>query len=252
MRRELNRLWRLFGTAVAFAMLGGVGFVTAWTAYPVAIALARDSDDKQRRIQAIVHRLFGFYIDFICWMGVIDVDIEGAEHLRRIEGKVVIANHPSLLDIVLLMALIPRATCIVKRALVDNPFLGPGIRGAGYLANDLDSETLIAACDATLKAGNNFIIFPEGTRSAPGQPFRAKRGFAHIAVLTRSDLQLVDIRANPLILGKNQPWHRIPDSRPKFRVQAGETLDIDRFLGYRYQSVSARRLTAYVEQYFAA
>ena len=49
-------------------------------------------------------------------------------------GTLIIANHPSLLDVVIFLAHVRRANCVVKESLCKNPFLSAAIAAAGYIA----------------------------------------------------------------------------------------------------------------------
>ena len=65
---------------------------------------------------------------------------------------------------------------------------------------------MIEKCRVNLAAGNNLTIFPEGTRSVPGEPLDSQRGFAHIATLTGVNLQPVTITCEPITLVKRAPY----------------------------------------------
>jgi hypothetical protein len=95
----------------------------------------------------------------------------------------VLANHPTLIDVVFLISLLPNADCVVKRV-ACNPFMRGPVRAAGYISND-DGAGLVDDCIAAVRAGGSLVIFPEGTRSVPGQPPRLQRGAANIAVRGR-------------------------------------------------------------------
>ena len=123
---------------------------------------------------------FRAFVGMLTGLRVIEVKIDDPGLLRGSKGVIVVANHPTLIDIVLLSAFIPRAQCIVKRELLDSPFLGRIVRGSGYIPNDLEPEALVDACRAALADGRSLIVFPEGTRSRPGVPLHFHRGFAHL------------------------------------------------------------------------
>ena len=89
--------------------------------------------------------------------------IEGGERLQR-DGLLVLANHPTLIDVVCLISLLPNADCVVKRAVARNPFMRGPVRAAGYISND-DGAGLVDDCVAAVHAGGTLVIFPEGTRS---------------------------------------------------------------------------------------
>jgi 1-acyl-sn-glycerol-3-phosphate acyltransferase len=156
-----------------------------------------------------------------------------------------------LLDVVILMAVVPNAQCIVKSELWNNRYLGVVVRRAGYIRNDLEPELLIAQCRASLERGANIIVFPEGTRSAPGATLRFHRGFANIATMTGAAIQPVVITCSPRTLCKGEPWWAIPARRPVFRVLANACLEPAAYSGYRYRSLASRQLVARMEAYYA-
>jgi 1-acyl-sn-glycerol-3-phosphate acyltransferase len=246
--KRINYCWRLVATGGAFASLFFGGAVLAMTLLPV---LALFPGRRHQRVQLIVHGLFYFYIWTLRHLGLLTLETEGSEKLAQSGGRLVVANHPSLLDVVLLMAFIPKAQCIVKHELWDHWLLGPLVRGAGYIRNDLDPLALVASCRVALDQGSSLIIFPEGTRTLPGTPPRLRRGFANIATLTGAAIQLVVITCDPPTLIKGEPWWRIPPHKPLFRLVVAEILDANSYLRYDYRSIAARKLVQFVESYFA-
>lgn len=248
MRRRIDRLWRLGGTAFAFSFIFFGGGLLAATLLPV---LALVPGNQRERVQAIIRLSFRFYLFTLQGLGVIRVEIEGRERLNTTGGRIIIANHPSLLDVVMLMALVPRAQCIVKHELWNSLLLGRLMRRAGYIRNDLAADELVEACRAALDQGLSLIIFPEGTRTQPGSMPRFRRGFANLATLAGATIQLVVITCDPPTLVKGEPWWRIPARKPHFRLVVDECLDANMYLRYRYRSIAARKLVAYLEAHYA-
>lgn len=248
---RLERLWRALGTGWFLAVIGLGGTLLALSVFPLIALLTRDTERRRRRIQRVVHLSFRAYCAGIRLLKVADVETEGAERLRGLTGTLIVANHPSLLDVVMIMAALPSVQCVVKAGLWRNPFFRLTVEGAGYIRNDLEPEALIRACVDTLKAGNNLIIFPEGTRSVRGRPLRLQRGFANIATLAEADLQVLTIIVEPPLLHKGNPWWRVPPTRTRFKLTVGERLDIQQFMGYRYRPLAARRLVSFLEHYYA-
>ncbi len=255
MLERLDRLWRIAGTGFAFAFLFGGGAVLALTAFPLVHAVTPPGPRRRERNQRLIHWAFRLYLWILTTLRIIAVEVVAAERLRDeaggMPGDMIIANHPSLLDVVLLMALVPRAQCIVKKELWDSPYLGNVVRGTGYIRNDLEPEALLDACRQALEAGNRLIIFPEGTRTVPGEPMRLRRGFANIATLLGAELQLVTITCSPATLFKGEPWWAVPNRRPRFRVEVGDRIDAKAWLGTQHRSLAARKLVRFIEQYYA-
>ena len=102
---------------------------------------------------------------------------------RSLRGTIIVANHPTILDYVLTASMLPEMDCLVKASLRHNFFLKHVIRAADYMSNDGSLETL-EEITRRLEAGENILIFPEGTRTRAGVPMKLKRGVAHAALRT--------------------------------------------------------------------
>ena len=181
-------------------------------------------------------------------------------HVRRlsqgavvgIDGLLVLANHPTLIDVVFLMSLLPGADCVVKSALARNPFTRGPVRAAGYVCND-DGVALVDDCIEAVRRGGNLLIFPEGTRTRRGEPLKLQRGAANIAVRGCLDVTPVRLSCTPMTLGKGEKWYRVPVRRFHFVVDVQPDLEVSSFIGAgQGEAVAARRLTDYLTHFLAA
>lgn len=108
----------------------------------------------------------------------------------------------------LILARLPDIVCLMKAPIWDNLFLGGGARFAGYIRNDPPLPMVRGAARA-LAAGQQMLIFPEGTRTRTGpvEPFTG--GFALIARATGVAVQTVIVESNiPPARGDAHCWHR--------------------------------------------
>jgi 1-acyl-sn-glycerol-3-phosphate acyltransferase len=242
----LNRSWRLIATAFLFAIFGVGGLIVGVTAFPAIFVFSRDRVVTRRKARAVIGASFRAFLWLMKSLGVARFDVDPAtwQRLSEVRRAIVVANHPTLIDVVFLIAYIDQVNCVVKSALWSNPFLRWGVQAAGYIRND-NLESMIAACKAALTAGERLIVFPEATRSVPGQPMRLQRGAASIALRADATLELVHIRCEPLILSKRKPWYSIPRKQPCITVRQGVSLSARDFqrLGEPV-GVAARHLTA--------
>lgn len=182
-------------------------------------------------------------------LGLIAVKIENLAALKA-KGKIIVANHPSLIDVVILISYIPNADCIVKSSLGNNFFMRGVIKAAGYIPNSTNLEELLSACSSSLKKGNNLIIFPEGTRSVPGKQTRISRGAAHIAVHSGCDILPIRINCYPPGLLKNQKWYKVADEKMKYVLKVKPVLGMKEYARIE-RSLAVRRLTAELEKRLA-
>lgn len=247
---RLERLWRQFGTGISFSVFGLGGLVLVTTVFPVINLFYRDPTQRAAIAQRAVHATWRLFVALMVWMRVIDFEVEGGELLRDARGTLVIANHPSLIDVVLIMSLMRRTQCVVKRGVWTNPFMRGVVRATNYIPNLDDPEKLIDDCVAALRAGNNLVIFPEGSRTVPGQKRRLQRGFANIAVRANAPIRLVAVTCNPPTLLKGEKWYQSPPRRPVFRVRVCERVDAETFSHSGVPSRSVRELSSYVARRF--
>jgi 1-acyl-sn-glycerol-3-phosphate acyltransferase len=192
--------------------------------------------------QRLIHVLFRIFICYVRFFGLVELDAGELSKLRASKGLIVAANHPCLLDAVLMVSQMPQAVCLMKGVLARNIIFSGTSRLAGYV-NNKSSLGLINKCKERLSEGANLLVFPEGTRSVNGklQPF--KMGFALVAVSTRSPVQTVIITAESNCLGKGQPLFKKPVFPVRYSLR----------LGKRFQSEpgeDAKKFGATVENYF--
>jgi len=148
-----------------------------------------------------------------------------------------------------LIALIGDANCVVKQSLWDNPCMRGPIRAAGYISNSQSPEMLDEAA-AVLREGQTLIIFPEGTRTTPGQPPQFHRGAAAIALRGAKVITPVVVTVTPSTLTRAEPWYRIPARRFHFRLHVGEDIDPRPFHADAPLPVASRRLNDHLHRHF--
>lgn len=246
---RLGRCWRILATGACFLVFGMGGAVFGLIVFPLLCLFVPAGERRRRVARAVIHGTFGWFVALMRAAGVITVEVRGLDKLRS-GGQLILANHPTLIDVVLLMSLIERADCIVKGALGRNPFTRGPVLAAGFVFND-SAEGLVEDCVASIQAGNNLIIFPEGTRSSRTEPMRLQRGAARVALQAGVDITPVRIGCMPLTLAKGEKWYEVPVRRPHFRVVFCEPIPVGAFQhASPSQAVAARRLTQHLTQYF--
>lgn len=224
-RKNLNWYWRLVGTGVAFSTFGVGGLIMALTIFPAMMLILRDRAKRRKYAQLVICRGFRLFVWMLDHIGVADVQTQHIQRLRDAKGCLIIANHPTLLDVVMIVSQLDRCQCVVKHELFRNPFLFGVVRAAGFIRNDDNPENLITQARHHLGSGANIMIFPEGTRTPSHQKIgKLQRGVANIAIETQADLIPVIVHCNHDTLKKGVPWYRIPPSKIRYRLEVGHPL----------------------------
>lgn len=211
---KLDQYWRAFATGLCFTLFGIGALALAFIIVPI-MTLSVTNQQRETRVQAIIQHTFALFCRIMKYTGAIDYEIIGEEILRQDRNCLVVANHPSLIDYVLIASCMPQCDCLVKAALWNNFFVKRIVKAAGYIPNR-DPDHLIKDCSARLNDGNRLLIFPEGTRSTPNQTSKLQRGAAQIAVRTQSDIRLIHITVSSPFLTKQGKWYNVPRTKPFF------------------------------------
>jgi len=164
--------------------------VVLWTAlFGSAVALASIAP-LENRFRLVWHYRRGFM-----WMTEhilgITYEVKGRENLPT-EPAIILAKHQSAWETVALMDLLPEhvyCVFVLKQELLRVPFFGWGLAALQMISIDRaagrDALNLVVEQGSDrLRRGFWIIIFPEGTRVAPGQTRRYKQGGAYLAAHT--------------------------------------------------------------------
>ncbi|MEO6994214.1 MAG: lysophospholipid acyltransferase family protein [Lacunisphaera sp.] len=232
--------YHLIAYYLTLLMFGVFGLVLSLFSF-VAVFFP-SNDQTEHFFQRHIHRNFVFFHWWCRTLRLVYVNYVGFDRFPA-GGFVLAANHPALIDITCLLARMPEALCIFKPAIRRNPILGAAARSAGYLASDGGHELLRRAAPK-VAAGHILIMFPEGTRTIPGNPLHPfKSGFAIIARRAKVPVQLVRIVTDSDVLTKGRAWWKLPKFPAHIEVKAGPLIPTD-------TSASIPELTVEIETWF--
>ncbi len=246
----IKRCWRIVATGSAFSLFGIVGLVLAVFVFPIMRRLSGGSLERERRVQRLIHRCFRAFMAYMHFVGLSEIRVLGLDRLRKSGPQLLVANHPTLLDVVVMISLMPQLDCAVKRETWSNPFMRGVVAAAGYIPND-SGEQLVDRCVERIQRGGSLLIFPEGTRSPEGGLGPFQRGAAHMSLRSGQPLLPVSIRCDPPTLMRGQKWYDVPPRRMQFSIEVGEPIALPRLGEGEPRGVAARRLTAELRDFFA-
>jgi 1-acyl-sn-glycerol-3-phosphate acyltransferase len=236
-------MYRVFAKWISFFVFGFCTLLLVFPIMPVMIALIHPHERFQKQVRRLISAFFRLFIRMMSFIGSASLETEAAETLGNMRSKIVVANHPSLLDVVMLISLIPNADVIVRGNLVEN-FIVSGVVRRLYILNSLDFERLAAACKESLDRGNCLVVFPEGTRTPRSGVMHLKRGAARLALLSGAEIVAVRIGGTDKYgLGKGDPFTAYNHvERYIYRLGIQGRLDPAKYAGEEIQ-IAARHLT---------
>ncbi|WP_175414829.1 lysophospholipid acyltransferase family protein [Nibricoccus aquaticus] len=192
-----------------------------------------------------IKRMFIFWRQWCHATHIFRVTWRGFDNQKLSAGTIYVANHPSLVDAQVLISALPDAICIFKPALLRNPAIGPAALIAGYASGGDGLDAIRDASDKVAE-GRSLVIFPEGTRTAPGQRLNPlKPGFALIARRARAPIRLITIEVSRNLTTKGRAWWKLPALPTWMIVTLGEEIPAD-------TPLTPTEITAYVAKKLTA
>lgn len=247
MAEKLDWLRRFLATLFGFVLFGVVGMLFKLVLHRYAKHYPHQDLATQLQGRQIVSRTWRFFVRYLVWSGILSVKYHGFERLGR-AGQLVLANHPSLLDVVLIFSQEPRFNCIVKKDLMHNPAMVSPIKACGFVPNT-ESEELLEQCHAILQE-QPLLLFPEGTRTGWDGVVKLHRGAVSIGLRSATVITPIVIKMRPLNFKKGQPWYKIPTRRIEYELTVGEDINPQQWLAEKPLPIASRRLNQYLEDYF--
>lgn len=248
MLQQLRPLGSILHTVYEYvAMAIGLSFLGLICITGLPLALILLFFPKNWRIPASRKLIaFGFtiYLWFLRVFCSVRIDCSELDSLKGQSGLIIVANHPSLLDAVILLSKLPNASCVMKASLRNNPLFASMARLSGYISNE-DPMKLVKQSCAELDNGGNLVIFPEGTRSNTLQVNRFGQVAALISSRADAPVQTLFIEFSSSYLGKSGPLFQKPTLPLRIKVSLGT-----QFAPILGVSEQTERLESYYRAYF--
>lgn len=223
--RLIRCFWRSLLAGVFFACYGIGSLAIGGILFPPIVLLrmifnAPESGSAWRLsvvkgLNKLMRRLIRLSWKLFVWGGrvtglfIVHISEEDKSRLAKTHGAVVVANHLTLIDVVVLSVFLPDATAIAKAAARKNFFYSLIVRGV-FLVND-DPMRVMEEAKSCLADGVNLIVFPQGTRTPNGVGTPLRRGAAQIAIHAGVPIVPVVISCDPPVLAKDQAWYDVAD-----------------------------------------
>jgi 1-acyl-sn-glycerol-3-phosphate acyltransferase len=223
--------YRVLMKWICFLLFGLGTLFLVFIAFPLMRLCIHPAKKFRKSARSLVSTMMRMFTAITAGMNVVKIDAGENGAWRTLGSKIIVANHPSLLDVVVLISLIPNADCIVRAKLSRH--IVRGVIRQLYIPNSLSFGDLSRACIQSLNEGNCIIIFPEGTRTPREGPGRMKKGAARLSLLSGCGIIPVHIGGNDKYgLGKKEPWWAFnPEEKYIYRVRMQGELSPAKYAG---------------------
>ncbi len=216
---RIKQFGKILASGGLFTCLGIGGFIYTLIIIPSLYLLPGGPEKRKFRAMRMIHHSFKLFVFGLEATGILKVNPQNLPTPEQSKGSLIISNHPSYLDIVIILALLPDAICVVKNEVWKNPFYGSLVRAAGFVPI-LDAEQALIEAEKALKNGRTLVIFPEGTRTRRRKSFKFQRGTAYLALKSQAPVLPLVMHVEPPLLEKGDKWYHVPLRTCQFMLRA--------------------------------
>ena len=217
---------------VAYSLLfWGFMLISSLIAFPVALIIWLLTVPFDRRLRAL-HLFTCFWASLYSWFNPgWRVTVKGKEHLDSNRPTIMVANHLSLLDVIIVFRLFTHFKWVSKQENFQVPLIGWNMTLNRYIPLRRGGKSgviqMMKLCRQSLAEGNSLFIFPEGTRSPDGHMRRFKNGAFDLAIETGTPLQPLAIQGTSQALPKRG---FVLQGRHPISVEVLEVIPPDQFI----------------------
>jgi 1-acyl-sn-glycerol-3-phosphate acyltransferase len=211
---------RVAGFGAAHLLFGAGSLYLGAVHLPLVRTAARSEEEANARSVEAVAAGFRRYTACLELARLVDLDVEP---IRVTEPSVLVANHPTIIDVICVLGATERTVCVAGGYYYEHPLLGALLRASRFIdggdGGASSTERLMEEGVARLGEGYSVLVFPEGTRYRPGEMWPFGRAAFEIAARARAPVVPIVIEVRPPFLTKGLPWYRPPRTRPRYRLR---------------------------------
>lgn len=231
-----------------FLFVAGCLLLTATALVLLAVPVRREK--KKLFFSRVMMYMLRLFLK-ASWVARRETVNESGETFRK--PAVILANHQSFVDILVMLSLAPRLVMVTNRWVWHSPVFGKIVQYADFVNTTEGYEALAGRLKEKVARGYSVVIFPEGTRSADCRIRRFHKGAFYLAEQLRLDLLPVVLYGTGMIISKRQPFYvkrgilctrilpRIPWDDPRFGTSYQERAkSVCRFFREAYRETCIR------------
>lgn len=215
------RLYRSLATTIIFSIFS-LGAITIGSVISLLISLVVFNPRKRQLIlRAVVKGSFISILNISRFLGILKINYKKLASKNKFSHHVIIANHPTLIDYLIIISLVSTNTNVMVANKLNNSFMNMLIKKLGYISNDACVENFSKILDEQ----DNILIFPEGTRTKDPSKLKFLRGAANFALRNNMLVTPFYIKCSEPFLSKGFYIWQSPQKVPIFTIEQGDDLD---------------------------
>lgn len=226
---------------IAFLGIGAV--ILRYTVMIFPMVFIKDEDKKFKTCSVILRKSWIFYLGILKFFRIAEIHIEDLDKIKSIKNSIIISTHPSLLDIVILIANIPYTTCFAAEKIGRNPFFKP-MADLLFVLESRNIDEWLEKSLMFLNRGFNIVIFPMGGRHQLHEHPKIRKGAMLLAQKSGRNIVMLKIENDFDFLAKGKPAHRISRKIVSYKISYLDEMNTEEMLKKYPDEAAFRQKTA--------
>ncbi|MGH1346099.1 MAG: lysophospholipid acyltransferase family protein [Nannocystales bacterium] len=228
----MARLWHSIRTLACFALFALGGMLISWVVMPFVFFSTLDRIKARRRCQRTLQGGFRIFLTVLAKLRLLKTTWPLSESISPSVPSVIVCNHPTLLDTVIMTVRFDNVVCMVKRSYYVSPFFFGLATMCGYVpaarpGRVAEHQAMLDAISESLAAGFNVLAFPETRRSTLGTQLPFRRGPIESAARAGVPIIPVRIRCTPRTLTREIDLGEMPLECAQYSCEELEPLTVN-------------------------
>ena len=244
----MSKILRGYLVVVSFIIFGFATLIMGYVCFPLIKLFNRDKKKRLFMYGLFVRTAWYIFVGFLKLIRIIAVKSNDIEKLKNIKNSVIVTTHPSFIDGLVLLSIIPDATCLVAGRLAEN-WLTQNIVKSMFIISGVPVEDIIAQTDKMLDNDLSVMVFPSGKRHLQNEYPKIRKGAALIAMNADKDIIPIKLTTNIPFLQIGEPVSKPLEKTVEYTIEVKETIKIEEFTKkYEDEFIRKRELTKAISE----
>ena len=210
-------------------VFGAGALILEYILWPSVRLFSKSDRDKKVTYSKILQGSWIFFIGLMKFLRLIRIDSQDIEKLKSIKNSIIVCTHPSYIDILILISIIPQTTCFVAERLKNNIFF-KNILKSLFIVEGQPVEQWTSEAADILNDGFNLVVFPMGIRHRKNEFPKIRRGTALLAQKTHNDIAVVNMETNYDFMQIHQPVYDVGSETVVYSIKYRGIINVKEFL----------------------
>lgn len=230
---------RGFTVVSMFGIFGAGSLFVGLFVFPIINILFKDKK-KKYAYSNVIHYSWLIFLKLLMITGVMKINTDDMEKIKNISQSVIVSTHPSYIDVLIILALIPKTTCFVAPKIARNCFF-KNIAKSMFLISGNPIEDIVQSAKNALDDGFNVLIFPMGTRHRQNEFPKIRKGASQIAIESKKDITALKLTTDTDFLQTHQPIYDAGEKIVNYGLSYIKTINTTEIIQQENDEVELRK-----------